>query len=148
MQIPIYQIDAFSNEIFKGNPAAVCPLNSWLDDTTLKRIAQENNLSETAYFTKEDETTFNLRWFTPEYEIDLCGHATLATAHVILNELNYKGDTVNFKTLSGLISVKKEDDFLILNLHLDFCENYQRYYHSNLTKLKWLERPLQKKLSG
>ena len=116
MQIPIYQIDAFSNEIFKGNPAAVCPLNSWLDDTTLKRIAQENNLSETAYFTKEDETTFNLRWFTPEYEIDLCGHATLATAHVILNELNYKGDTVNFKTLSGLISVKKEDDFLILNL--------------------------------
>lgn len=116
MQIPIYQIDAFSNEIFKGNPAAVCPLDSWLEDVTLQRIAQENNLSETAYFTKEDETTFNLRWFTPEYEIDLCGHATLATAHVILNELNYKGDTVNFKTLSGLISVKKEDDFLILNL--------------------------------
>ena len=116
MQIPIYQIDAFSNEIFKGNPAAVCPLDSWLDDTTLQRIAQENNLSETAYFTKENDTIFNLRWFTPEYEIDLCGHATLATAHVIFSELNYIGDTVNFKTLSGLISVKKEDDFLILNL--------------------------------
>ena len=116
MQIPIYQIDAFSNEIFKGNPAAVCPLDSWLDDTTLQRIAQENNLSETAYFTKENDTTFNLRWFTPEYEIDLCGHATLATAHVIFSELNYKGNTVNFKTLSGLISVIKEDDFLILNL--------------------------------
>ena len=67
MQIPIYQIDAFSNEIFKGNPAAVCPLDSWLDDTTLQRVAQENNLSETAYFIKENETTFNLRWFTPEY---------------------------------------------------------------------------------
>lgn len=116
MRIPIYQIDAFSSEIFKGNPAAVCPLNSWLENSLLQRIAQENNLSETAYFTKENHNTFHLRWFTPEYEIDLCGHATLATAHVIFKELNYKDDTVNFKTKSGLISVKKDNDFLILDL--------------------------------
>ena len=111
MRIPIYQIDAFSNEIFKGNPAAVCPLNSWLEDSLLQRIAQENNLSETAYFIQENHNTFHLRWFTPEYEIDLCGHATLATAHVIFKELNFKDDTINFKTQSVLITVKKDNDF-------------------------------------
>ena len=84
MQLPIYQVDAFSDGIFGGNPAAVCPLQAWLDDATLQRIAEENNLSETAYFVAEGEG-YRLRWFTPGTEVDLCGHATLAAAWVLFN---------------------------------------------------------------
>jgi PhzF family phenazine biosynthesis protein len=83
MKIPIYQVDAFTNTPFKGNPAAVCPLHEWLEDEKLLNIARENNLSETAFFVKKDDM-YELRWFTPEVEVDLCGHATLATAHVFL----------------------------------------------------------------
>ena len=91
MKIPIFQADAFTSEMFKGNPAAVCPLQEWLSDDTLQAIAAENNLSETAFFVKEGNG-FRLRWFTPVTEVDLCGHATLATAHILFEELGYKED--------------------------------------------------------
>ena len=87
MEIDIFQIDAFTSELFKGNPACVMPLNNWLPDDLLLRIAKENNVSETAFFIKEGEG-FYLRWFTPDIEMDLCGHATLATAYCLKNHLD------------------------------------------------------------
>ena len=114
MKIPLYQIDAFTNTLFNGNPAAVCPLESWPDDETLQRIAAENNLSETAFFVK-DGTRYRLRWFTPEVEVDLCGHATLATAYVIFNYLNPSLNKVEFDTLSGKLTVQKEADMISMD---------------------------------
>ena len=95
MKIPIYQVDAFTSEVFKGNPAAVCPLNEWLPDEIMQKIAQENNLSETAFFINKNDT-FDIRWFTPISELDLAGHPTLATAHVIINELKMTPLLVNY----------------------------------------------------
>lgn len=115
MKIPIYQIDAFTNKLFRGNPAAVCPLEEWLPDDTLQNIAIENNLAETAFFTKLDDHSYHLRWFTPEIEMDLCGHATLASAYVIFEELDFQHETIIFETLSGQLSVKKEAGLLELN---------------------------------
>lgn len=109
MRIPLYQLDAFSDQPFAGNPAAVCPLDDWLDDDTLQRIAAENNLSETAFFVP-DGSDFLLRWFTPLAEVDLCGHATLATAWVILNRLEAERDVVRFETRSGELVVRRSDD--------------------------------------
>ena len=86
MKIPFYQIDAFTDRMFSGNPAAVCPLEDWLPDETMQAIAAENNLAETAFFIESGDH-FDLRWFTPTHEVDLCGHATLATAHLLINEL-------------------------------------------------------------
>lgn len=86
MQLDVFQVDAFSAEVFSGNPAAICPLEKWLPDVTLQRIAMENNLSETAYFVRSGEV-FQLRWFTPTVEVDLCGHATLAAAWVLFEQL-------------------------------------------------------------
>ncbi|MEO6852190.1 MAG: PhzF family phenazine biosynthesis protein [Mucilaginibacter sp.] len=107
MTIPIYQADAFTNHLFGGNPAAICPLNEWLPDETMQKIAAENNLAETAFFLKND-TGFKLRWFTPELEIDLCGHATLASAHIIFTELGYKENVIHFETVkAGILNVKK-----------------------------------------
>ena len=100
MKIPIYQVDAFTSEVFKGNPAAVCPLKSWLPDNIMQEIAKENNLSETAFFINKNNT-FDIRWFTPVAELDLAGHPTLATAHVIMKELNFKIDEIIFKTKIG-----------------------------------------------
>ena len=97
MKIPIYQVDAFTSEIFKGNPAAVCPLNQWLPEITMQKIAMENNLSETAFFI-EDKDIFHIRWFTPKAELDLAGHPTLATAHVIMRENKKKLSKITFKT--------------------------------------------------
>ncbi|MGR3177624.1 MAG: PhzF family phenazine biosynthesis protein [Candidatus Anammoxibacter sp.] len=114
MKIHIFQIDAFTNHIFSGNPAAVCPLEYWLTDVQLQSIAAENNLSETAFFVKK-ETYYELRWFTPTTEVDLCGHATLAAAFVILNCLNTFKSAVNFKTKSGTIIVKRNGKFLSMN---------------------------------
>ena len=88
MNIPIYQVDAFTDKLFGGNPAAVCPLEDWLSPELMQNIAAENNLSETAFFVRR-EKIFELRWFTPKIEVDLCGHATLASAHVIFNHLNH-----------------------------------------------------------
>ena len=110
MTIKIYQADAFTDKLFGGNPAAICPLNEWLPDETMQKIAIENNLAETAFFVK-NETGYKLRWFTPEYEIDLCGHATLASAHILFTELGHKEDTISFETIkAGTLIVKKDGD--------------------------------------
>ena len=114
MQYQIFQVDAFANEVFKGNPACVVPLKKWLPDDILLQIAKENAVAETAFFIQEGDV-FHLRWFTPDLEMDLCGHATLATAHAIKSELNYSSDKIYFKTLSGNISVSFDDDYYYLN---------------------------------
>ena len=114
MKIPIYQVDAFTSKIFSGNPAAVCPLESWLDDQTMMNIAAENNLSETAFFVREN-SFYRLRWFTPVSEVDLCGHATLASAFVLFNDLRYQDEEIFFETQSGTLSVKREGGLLALN---------------------------------
>lgn len=116
----IYQVDAFTSEIFKGNPAAVMPLTEGLAVSLMQAIARENNLSETAFFTPSDqaEADFHLRWFTPGVEIDLCGHATLATAHVLINELDWEKETIRFSTeKAGILTVSKAQEGL---LQLDF----------------------------
>ena len=100
MKIPIYQVDAFTSELFKGNPAAVCPLKEWLPDEIMQNIAMENNLSETAFFI-EDNEFFQIRWFTPKSELDLAGHPTLATAHILLNEFQINKNELIFKTKIG-----------------------------------------------
>lgn len=114
MNIPIYQVDAFTREPFGGNPAAVCPLEEWLDDETLAAIAAENNLSETAFFVRGGDR-FDLRWFTPEVEIDLCGHATLASARVIFEYLDPSLNDVRFDTKSGELAVWREGDMLAMD---------------------------------
>jgi PhzF family phenazine biosynthesis protein len=118
MKLPIYQVDAFTDKVFMGNPAAVCPLKEWLSDDEMQQIALENNLSETAFFVKK-ENEFELRWFTPELEVDLCGHATLATAHVLFEHLNYEKAEIHFQTKSGLLIVKKESDRLMMDFPTD-----------------------------
>ena len=114
MQIPFYQVDAFTDRLFGGNPAGVCPLDQWLPNETMQKIAMENNLSETAFFVKKDEG-FHIRWFTPKVEVNLCGHATLASAHVIFNHLDHNGSVVSFESRSGILNVRKESDLLILD---------------------------------
>jgi PhzF family phenazine biosynthesis protein len=110
MNISIYQADAFTDKLFGGNPAAICPLDKWLPDEIMQKIAIENNLAETAFFVK-NETGYKLRWFTPEYEIDLCGHATLASAHILFTELGYQQDAIHFETVkAGVLIVKKNGD--------------------------------------
>ena len=109
MQLDIYQVDAFANKLFEGNPAAVCPLEFWPDDEVLQSIAMENNLSETAFFKRQDEG-FHLRWFTPATEVRLCGHATLATAHVLFNEWGIDVDSITFNTLSGPLIVTRQGE--------------------------------------
>jgi len=114
MKIPLYQIDAFSNHIFSGNPAAVCPLKEWLEDSLLQQIAQENNLSETAFFVPEGDG-YHIRWFTPVAEVDLCGHATLATAFVIFNYFDTSSSHVSFHSKSGRLTVVKEEKLLSMD---------------------------------
>ena len=113
MRIPIYQIDAFTKEQFKGNPAAVCPLAAWIKDDLMQDIAAENNLSETAFFVKKDHE-YELRWFTPKGEVDLCGHATLASAYVIFIYLDKKIMKVIFHTKSGMLEVSREGSLLTM----------------------------------
>ncbi len=112
MKIPIFQVDAFHDQLFKGNPAAVCPLGRWLADDIMQAIAMENNLSETAFFVQEGPL-FSIRWFTPKREVDLCGHATLASAHVIINHLDYSDDSVEFNSKSGRLLVSRDDRELL-----------------------------------
>ena len=109
MDIKVFQIDAFADECFKGNPAAICPLDEWISYDLMQKIACENNLSETAYFKKEGDK-YKLRWFTPEREIELCGHATLASAYVIFEYINKDVKEAIFTTMSGDLVVTKEED--------------------------------------
>jgi PhzF family phenazine biosynthesis protein len=103
----IYQVDAFADKLFRGNPAAVCPLTTWLEDSTMQSIALENNLSETAFFVSKEEANYELRWFTPISEVDLCGHATLASAHVLFEHLQIPSHKVTFHTKSGPLIVRR-----------------------------------------
>jgi PhzF family phenazine biosynthesis protein len=114
MKLSIYQIDAFANKPFEGNPAAICPLQNWLPDEVMQLIAQENNLSETAFFVPI-EHGFHIRWFTPVAEVDLCGHATLASAYVIFTFLGFEENTINFESKSGLLKVKQNDGLLVMD---------------------------------
>ena len=144
MKLTIYQIDAFTNKLFSGNPAAVIPLENWLDDQLMQKIALENNLSETVFFVPSENPTspvsirngaadFEIRWFTPLIEINLCGHATLASAFVIFSELEFKKPKVVFHSKSGNLVVEKRADLLVMDfpswkperIH-DYPENLQK----------------------
>lgn len=114
MKIKQYQVDAFATRAFEGNPAAVCPLETWPDDGLMQAIAEENNLSETAFFVPS-EKGYKLRWFTPVKEVDLCGHATLATAHVLFEMLGFAGQAITFETRSGELIVGRKDGRLEMN---------------------------------
>jgi PhzF family phenazine biosynthesis protein len=124
----IYQVDAFNNEVFKGNPAAVIPLKSWISNELMQNIAEENNLSETVFFV-ENNDCFEIKWFTPTCEIDLCGHATLAAAHIIFSELKYSKKELKFNSKSGFLTVTKKDDWYILN-----------FPSENINKVKYPEK--------
>ena len=115
MDLKLYQLDAFTDRVFGGNPAAVCPLAEWLPDTVMQAIAIENNLSETAFYVPQGED-YHLRWFTPGEEVDLCGHATLATAALILERLEPDRAGVRFHTRSGLLEVSRDGDLLVMDL--------------------------------
>jgi PhzF family phenazine biosynthesis protein len=114
MNIPIYIVNAFSSGPFTGNPAAVCPLDRWLSDDQMQSIASQNNLSETVFFVKEN-ASYAIRWFTPTIEVPLCGHATLAAAYVLFNELNYPKNEIRFQSKSGELKVIKEKNIIELN---------------------------------
>ena len=114
MKLPIYQIDAFAEKKFEGNPAAVVPLNEWLPDSVMQSIAEENNLAETAFFVPTEDA-FHIRWFTPIKEVNLCGHATIASAYVLFNILGYKKEVLSFESLSGVLHVYKKDNLLTLD---------------------------------
>ena len=106
-RIPLFQVDAFTNELFGGNPAAVCILDEWLEDRLLQSIAMENNLAETV-FCKKEKNAYAIRWFTPEIEMDLCGHATLAAAHILFTEDRVNGNTIKFSSNSGDLMVSND----------------------------------------
>ncbi len=119
MKLPIYKADAFTNKLFGGNPAAVCPLEEWLPDELMQQLAVENNLSETVFFVKEGDH-YHIRWFTPGTEVKLCGHATLASAHIFYTELGYTNNTILFNSLSGMLKVTRKEEGKYM---LDFPSN-------------------------
>ena len=108
MKLPVYIADAFTDKLFGGNPAAVCPLHEWLPDKTMQSLAAENNLSETAFIIEEDDH-YRIRWFTPSTEVKLCGHATLASAHIFYTELHHTKDEIWFESLSGMLKVIRKN---------------------------------------
>ncbi len=115
MRLPIYQVDAFTDRMFGGNPAAVCPLEAWLPEPTMQAIAAENNLAETAFFVPEGGD-YALRWFTPAVEVDLCGHATLASAYVVFRFIEPQRQSVNFRTMkAGTLGVSRRADTLVMD---------------------------------
>jgi len=118
MNLPIYQVDAFTDGPFTGNPAAVVPLDQWLPDETLQKIAEENNLSETAFFVKDGDG-YHIRWMTPRVEVDLCGHATLASSHIIWEMLGHSKDVINLTCRIGALSVSRDQDVYTLNFPSD-----------------------------
>ena len=117
MKLDLYQIDAFANKLFGGNPAAVIPLTAWLDEVLMQQIALENNLSETVFIVPaaKSETDYEIRWFTPEVEINLCGHATLASAYVLFNILGFGKAEIKFSSKSGILKVKKDGDLIVMD---------------------------------
>jgi len=114
----LYQIDAFTDKLFGGNPAAVIPFDSWPSDKLMQSIAAENNLAETAFFVPEGDD-YHIRWFTPGVEVDLCGHATLATAYILYNEMGYNRDQIKFQSKSGLLTVTRDGEWLSLDFPTD-----------------------------
>ncbi len=116
--LPLYQIDAFSQHVFGGNPAAIVPLESWLDEAVMQSIAAENNLAETAFFVPHsgEEADYELRWFTPTVEVELCGHATLATAWLLFHELGYARETVRFNSRSGVLHARRQGAAVCIDL--------------------------------
>lgn len=114
MKLKIYQIDAFASKVFEGNPAAVCPLENWLEDDVMQKIAEENNFAETAFFLKEEDG-YHLRWFSPTSEVDMCGHATLASAFVLFECLGFRDEKITFSTKSGLLKVWREDSQYVMD---------------------------------
>ena len=122
MRGTIYQVDAFTREVFQGNPAAVCILDQWPEEALMQNVANENNLSETAFAVPVGEC-YEIRWFTPEMEVELCGHATLATAHVLFKHLDFPGDWICFESIhSGRLTVKRSGDLLTLDFPADRME--------------------------
>lgn len=122
MKITIYQVDAFTDRVFSGNPAAICPLQEWLNDNLMQQIAAENNLAETAFYVKQNGR-YTIRWFTPTIEVDLCGHATLASAFVLFHYEGYSGERIRFYSpRSGELSVGREGNFLTLDFPADVYE--------------------------
>jgi len=111
VEIPLYQVDAFTGQLFAGNPAAICPLENWIDDRLMQSIARENNLSETAFFVRNGDV-HDLRWFTPACEVDLCGHATLASAYVVFTHLDRTAELLRFQTRSGELRVRRRGELL------------------------------------
>lgn len=125
MKQRIYQVDAFAKELFSGNPAAVCPLEKWIDDALMQKIARENNLAETAFYVKKDDG-YEIRWFTPVAEVDLCGHATLAAAFILFNYENLNTPVIRFHSpRSGLLTVEKRNPLLALNFPTDEYESVE-----------------------
>lgn len=120
MKLDIYQIDAFANHVFEGNPAAVIPLDEWLDDGLMQLIAAENNLAETAFFVEED-AGYRIRWFTPTVEVDLCGHATLASAYVLYQELDYQATSLTFNSRSGPLTIMRDKDQFSMDFPAQVC---------------------------
>ena len=115
MILELYQVDAFTKTVFKGNPAAVVPLQDWLEEDVMQSIATENNLSETVFFVPKDDAAFHIRWFTPVAEVRLCGHATLAAAHVLWNEMGHQQESLLFESLSGPLQVERDNDLITLD---------------------------------
>jgi PhzF family phenazine biosynthesis protein len=121
MELRLYQVDAFADRLFSGNPAAVCPLDAWLPDETMQQIAAENNLAETAFYVHADEG-LEIRWFTPTVEVDLCGHATLASAYVVITHDGPVGDVIEFSSKSGPLKVRRRGELLVLDFPADPVE--------------------------
>ncbi len=118
MKLELFQVDAFTDKLYSGNPAAVIPLEKWLPDNLMQTIAMENNLSETVFYVPKGND-FHIRWFTPMIEVNLCGHATLAAAHVMYHHNDYEKPQINFHSLSGLLTVKRSGEMITLNFPTD-----------------------------
>ncbi len=132
MKLSVYQIDAFAKQAFEGNPASVCPLEFWLPDAVMQLIAEETNLSETAFFVAT-ESGFHIRWFTPTVEVDLCGHATLAAAFVLFEYLGFEGDNIAFDSRSGILNVSRDGALLVMDFPVQApvpCETPEEILHA------------------
>lgn len=143
MKLDIFQIDAFGRHLFSGNPAAVIPLGTWLDEEMMQKLAMENNLSETVFFvpSANDNADYDIRWFTPVLEIDLCGHATMASAWVLFNELGFNKPEIRFSSRSGILTVKRIGD----KISLDFPSWHPQPLHNyNMDAVKALGDPVVK----